>query len=54
MKPIRTIDVARESTETVEHAFTKGQHLGLAVKPGPGSAEGDANAFLVDVAVKKR
>lgn len=54
MKPIRTIDVARESTETVEHAFTKGQRFGLAVKPGPGSAEGDANAFLVDVAVKKR
>ncbi|HEX6810059.1 MAG TPA: hypothetical protein VF384_00425 [Planctomycetota bacterium] len=53
VQPVQTESVASEGTAKLVHTFKKGDMLGLMVKPGPGSSEGDANAFLATVTVRR-
>jgi hypothetical protein len=53
MAPVQTKAVASDGTGKLEHTFGKGDRLGLVVKPAPGGSEGDANAFLVTVKVRR-
>lgn len=53
MAPVQTTSVASDGSGKLEHTFKKSDRLGLVVKPGPGSSEGDANAFLATVKVRR-
>lgn len=55
MQPVQEgVTVARETTQKLVYEFAKGDHFGLAVKPAPGTSEGETNAFLATVTIRKR
>jgi hypothetical protein len=55
MAPVRTLEkVGPGETATMTHEFSKGERSGLAVKPGAGTTEGGAHAFLATVTVRAR
>ena len=55
MRPERTLPkVAPNGTGELSLEFGKGARFGLAVKPGPGTAVGECNAFLATVTVRAR
>jgi len=55
MQPVQEgVTVARETTQKLVHEFAKGDHFGLAVMPAPGTSEGETNAFLATVTIRKR
>jgi hypothetical protein len=53
VQPVQSRSVAREGSDKLVHTFKKGDRLGLTVKPAPGSTEGDLNAFLATVTVRR-
>ena len=55
MQPVKQLPaVARETTQKLVHEFAKGDKFGLAVMPAPGTGEGETNAFLATVTIRKR
>jgi hypothetical protein len=55
MQPVLELPaVARETTQKLVHEFAKGDHFGLVVTPALGTIEGETNAFLATVTIRKR
>jgi hypothetical protein len=55
MAPAETLEKVKPGgTATMTHEFTKGARFGLAAMPGAGSNEGEPNAFLATITVRKR